>query len=138
MHPHHTNNFYFSSTLVKKEQKNRWSQKGQQGIGGGRRRARTLALSWAMIFMRSASMLPSFFSDSSTSSGRTTFDDDPIPSPPVPPPNHPHPPPRPRKSLIELRPRGRDRIVGTLAGDPGVAGRRPRGLGFDLISLQSP
>lgn len=55
-----------------------------RGIGGESgeegRRARTLALSWAMIFMRSASMLPSFFSDSSTSSGRTTFDDDPIAS----------------------------------------------------------
>jgi hypothetical protein len=63
-----------------------------RGIGGESgeegRRARTLALSWAMIFMRSASMLPSFFSDSSTSSGRTTFDDDPITFHLPSPPNH--------------------------------------------------
>jgi hypothetical protein len=52
-----------------------------RGLGKGRRarRVRTLALSCAMIFIRSASMLPSFLSDSITSSGRTTFDDDPIP-----------------------------------------------------------
>uniref|UniRef100_A0A0A9HXC9 Uncharacterized protein n=1 Tax=Arundo donax TaxID=35708 RepID=A0A0A9HXC9_ARUDO len=42
-----------------------------------------------MIFMRSASIVPSFFSDSSTSSGRTTFDDDPILPPPSPPPKAP-------------------------------------------------
>ena len=60
----------------------RSQNKGLKGIGGESgeegKPARTLALSWAMIFMRSASMLPSFFSDSSTSSGRTTFEDDPI------------------------------------------------------------
>jgi hypothetical protein len=49
-----------------------------RGLKERERCIRTLALSWAMIFMRSASMVPSFFSDSSTSSGRTTFDDDPI------------------------------------------------------------
>ena len=118
-----------SNIIVRRSQ-----NKGLKGIGGESgeegKPARTLALSWAMIFMRSASMLPSFFSDSSTSSGRTTFDDDPIAFQlPSPPNQQPLAPPKFPDQGASISWGGITLYAVAFAGDP--KGQR-RGLGFDF------